>query len=319
VIEVGKPLVEFFSEESPDEIEPEVPEIPIEMKHEDAGTVVGSVESGRGEIHENAVPITRSNSGFKVMPSIRALARRLDIDLTMVSPTGPDGLITKTDVERVATILANVGPQEKLRGIRRAMAQTMANSNSIVSAATIMDDVDIHAWKTGENCTMRLIRAMVMACQEEPALNAWFDSYSIGRRLLEHVDIGIAVDSEHGLLVPVLRDCEKRSREELRRGLDELKEAVKSRKIPPSEMRGNTITLSNFGTIAGRYAVPVIVPPTVAILGAGVIRDQVVAFEGQPAIHAVLPLSLSFDHRAVTGGEAGRFLAVIISDLGHSE
>lgn len=315
VIEVGKPLIEFDSEGI--ESEQEEPEKLIIQ--EDAGTVVGTMETGKGEIHEGAVPISRAGSGFKVVPSVRALARRLDIDLTMVSPTGPDGLITKADVERVAKILANVGPQEKLRGTRRVMAQTMANSNSIVAAATIMEDADIHAWKADEDYTLRLIRAIVVACKEEPALNAWFDSYSTGRRLLEHVDIGIAVDTKNGLFVPVLRDCEKRSRDDLRQGLDKLIEDVKSRKIPAAEMRGNTITLTNFGTIAGRYAAPVIVPPTVAILGSGRIRDQVVAHKGSATVHAVLPISLSFDHRAVMGGEAGRFLAAAITDLEKAE
>ena len=88
-----------------------------------------------------------------------------------------------------------------------------------------------------------------------------------------------------------------------------------ARSIPPEEMRGYSITLSNYGTIAGRYAAPVVVPPTVAIVGAGRIRDAVVAVDGAPAVHRVLPISMTFDHRAVTGGEAGRFLNALIADL----
>ena len=88
-----------------------------------------------------------------------------------------------------------------------------------------------------------------------------------------------------------------------------------ARRIPPEELRGATITLSNFGMIAGQYAAPIVLPPTVAILGAGRIRDDVVAVDGAPAVHRILPLSLTFDHRVVTGGEAGRFLAAVIADL----
>jgi pyruvate dehydrogenase E2 component (dihydrolipoamide acetyltransferase) len=90
---------------------------------------------------------------------------------------------------------------------------------------------------------------------------------------------------------------------------------ARARKVPPEELRGHTITLSNYGTIAGRYASPVVVPPTVAIVGSGRIRDQVVAANGAPAVHRVIPLSLTFDHRAVAGGEAGRFLAAMMVDL----
>jgi len=85
--------------------------------------------------------------------------------------------------------------------------------------------------------------------------------------------------------------------------------------VPPEELRGHTITLSNYGTIVGRYACPVVVPPTVAIVGAGRIRDEVVAVDGAPAVRKILPLSLTFDHRAVSGGEAGRFMAAMIKDL----
>ena len=180
---------------------------------------------------------------------------------------------------------------------------------------TITDDADIDAWQPNEDITFRLIRAIVLACQAEPALNAWYDSHSLGRRVIEKIDLGIAVDTEDGLFVPVLRDVANRSRDDLRRGLEALKKDVKARTVPPEELRGYTITLSNFGTFGGRYADPVVVPPTVAILGAGRIRPEVVAVDGQPVVHRLLPLSLTFDHRAVTGGEAGRFLMVVINDL----
>jgi 2-oxoisovalerate dehydrogenase E2 component (dihydrolipoyl transacylase) len=133
--------------------------------------------------------------------------------------------------------------------------------------------------------------------------------------VLKQIHVGIAVDTPDGLFVPVLRDVGNRDPADLRRGLDAMRADVKARKIPPEELRGNTITLSNFGMIAGKYAAPVVMPPTVAILGAGRIFDQVVAVNGTPAVHRVMPLSLTFDHRTVNGGEAGRFLAAVIADL----
>ena len=132
---------------------------------------------------------------------------------------------------------------------------------------------------------------------------------------MERVDLGIAVDTPDGLFVPVLRDIRERSLDDLREGLNNMREAVKSRKIPPAEMRGATITLSNFGTMAGRYADPIVVPPMVAIIGAGRRREEVVARDGEAVVHPILPLSVSFDHRAVTGGEASRFLAAMMEDL----
>jgi pyruvate dehydrogenase E2 component (dihydrolipoamide acetyltransferase) len=113
----------------------------------------------------------------------------------------------------------------------------------------------------------------------------------------------------------VLRDVANRDAADLRRGLERMKADIRARTIPPEELRGATITLSNFGTIAGRYAAPVVVPPQVAILSTGRIEPQVVAVEGRPAVHRLMPLSLTIDHRVVTGGEAARFLAAVIDGL----
>jgi pyruvate dehydrogenase E2 component (dihydrolipoamide acetyltransferase) len=195
------------------------------------------------------------------------------------------------------------------------MAQNMAYARSEVASATIMDDADIHAWPAGTDVTIRLVRAIGAACRAEPSLNAWFDSKTMSRRVMKRVDLGIAVDTPDGLFVPVLRDVANRDAADLRQGLDRMRADVKARKIPPEELRGYTIILTNFGTIGGRYAAPVVMPPTVAILGAGTIHEAVVPENGAPAVHRMVPLSITFDHRAVTGGEAGRFLSAVAADL----
>jgi 2-oxoisovalerate dehydrogenase E2 component (dihydrolipoyl transacylase) len=286
-----------------------------EAKEEDTGTVVGKMEVGAKVLSDAPAGVTRAAGGIKATPAVRALARKLEVDLAMVTPTGADGLITAGDVERVHKILSEAGPQEVLRGVRRAMAQNMTLANAEVAAATLMDEADIDVWPEKTDVTIRLIRALVAGCRAEPSLNAWYDSQAVGRRVLKKIDLGIAADTPDGLFVPVLRDVGNRDASDLRRGLENLKRDVRARKIPPEELRGNTITLSNYGTIAGRYAAPVVLPPTVAILGAGKIRNAVVAVDGQPAVHRIMPLSLTFDHRTVTGGEAGRFLAAVIADL----
>ena len=302
---VGDPLVEYESAET----------------KQDTGTVVGQMEVNKGVVKEEAAVIGKAGSGggIKATPAVRALAHRMNVDLTVVTPTGADGVITATDVQRAAKVLEEAGPLTPLRGVRRAMAHIMAQAHAEVADVTIIDDADINAWTAGTDATLRLIRAIVIACKAEPSLNAWYDSKELGRRLLDHVDIGVAVDTEEGLFVPVLRDVGKRSNADLREALNKIKEHVKARTIPPEEMRGYTITLSNFGAIGGRYADPIVVPPTVAILGAGRMRDEVVAVNGQVVVHRIMPLSLTVDHRAVTGGEAARFLMAVIKDLEKAE
>ena len=314
--QVGDELVEFESAE--------VAEAPSsEEKRVDEGTVVGQMESDKGVVAEQASVVGKAaaagGGGVKATPAVRALAHRLSVDLNVVTPTGPDGLITSQDVQRAAKALDQAGPLEPLRSVRRAMAHIMTQAHAEVADVTIVDDADIQAWKSGNDATLRLIRAITVACKVEPSLNAWYDSKEMGRRLLDKIDLGIAVDTEDGLFVPVLRDVENRAPEDLRQALNRIKEDVISRTIPPAEMRAYTITLSNFGTFGGRYADPIVVPPTVAILGAGRMRDEVVAYQGQAVVHRIMPLSLTVDHRAVTGGEAARFLMAVIADLEKAE
>jgi len=133
--------------------------------------------------------------------------------------------------------------------------------------------------------------------------------------VFDNVDVGLAVDTPDGLLVPVIRDVGRRSSEQLRAELERLKIAAVNRTVKSDELRGFTFMLSNFGMMAGRYATPVVVPPAVAILGTGRARSDVVAISGRVEIHQRMPLSLTFDHRVVTGGEAVRFLGAIIRDL----
>jgi 2-oxoisovalerate dehydrogenase E2 component (dihydrolipoyl transacylase) len=298
IIRIGAPLVAF--EGGADEGE---------------GSIVGAVQSGASVVRDEPIVSGRASGGVRATPAVRALAHKLGVELGMVTPSGENGVITITDVQRVARILSETEPAEPLRGFRRAMAQSMALARAEVASATIVDDADIDAWSEGVDTTLRLIRALVKGCCAEPSLNAWFESESLARRVVRKIDLGIAVDLPEGLFVPVLRNVAERGPADLRAALDQMRADIAARRIPPEELRGATITLSNFGMIAGKYAAPVVVPPTVAILGAGRIRPTVVAINGAPVVHRTLPLSLTFDHRVVSGGEAGRFLAAVIEDL----
>ncbi len=207
------------------------------------------------------------------------------------------------------------GQPEQLKGVRRNMARVMADAHAKVVPTTLSDDADVQAWQPGNDVTVRLLRSIVSACKAVPALNAWFDGDKLTRTLHGQVDVGIAVDTDDGLFVPVLRNADILDAQGVREGVNRLRAQVQDRSIPASELSGYTISLSNFGMFAGRYATPVVVPPCVAIVAAGRARHQVMPVMGGFESHKVIPLSVTFDHRACTGGEAARFLKALIDDL----
>ncbi len=311
-VNTGEPLVEFVQDEGSDT-----------AGREDNGSVVGEMPVAR-ERSEDHFVIGQGNSlnvgaRVRVTPSVRALARRLNVDIQQISGSGPDGRITADDVEKAGRLDQQLGQGERLTGVRKSMARTMALAHAQVVPVTLFDEADVSHWETTEDVSVRLVQAIAAGCAAVPDLNGWFHGdeqhQQMTRRLISQIDLGIAVDTEQGLFVPVLRDVANRSADDLRAGLDRLKADVRARTIPPREMQGATITLSNYGAIAGRYGTPVVVPPTMAILGAGRVLEKPLCAMGELFAGKVLPLSLTFDHRAVTGGEASRFLAAVITDL----
>ena len=297
------------------------------------GMVVGHMASSDEEFVDRAIAggsrrrTTRDR--VRAAPAVRMLAKRLNVQLNSCRATGRHGLICVDDVLACANLNARARPAspsvpgltdaDKLRGPRKAMAHSMSLSRDEVAICTIFDDADIEVWKGKADITTRLLRAIVAGARAEPGLNAFFDPAGPARKIMEQVHIAIAVDTSEGLIVPVLRDVGAKSAAQLREALDGVKQRTRDRTVTPEEMRDYTFTLSNFGTMAGRYATPLVVPPTVAILGAGKLQRDVVAGETAPEIHTRLPLSLSFDHRCITGGEACRFLAAVIADLAKAE
>jgi pyruvate dehydrogenase E2 component (dihydrolipoamide acetyltransferase) len=322
---------------------------------EDEGTVVGAMVSSNEVIVEQVASV----GGVKAVPAVRAMAKKLKVDLARVAPTGAGGVVTMQDVKNAAasgTARADAvaaapqpapapmpqaapvartplsaagkpmrtappsaqhvyGQPDQLKGVRRNMARVMADAHAQVVPTTIVDDADLHQWIGKQDITARLVRAIVFACKTVPALNAWFDGKNLTRTLHPHVDIGIAVDTEDGLFVPALRNADVLDAAGIRASIGRLRAQVEDRSIPASELSGYTISLSNFGMFAGRYASPVVVPPCVAIVGAGKLSHDVVAVIGAIEVHRRMPISLTFDHRACTGGEAARFLKALLDDL----
>lgn len=300
IVKVGAPLVEFDSEMAPDK-----------------GSVVGKLinsENGGSEKQfesqeKGAIQNVRAN------PSVRALARKLGVDLSIVLPSGKDFTITREDVEQAAKKLEQAGPTEILRGMRRTMAQRMTMAHKEVVPASITEIALIGQWHHHQNITIRLILAIVAAVENEPSLNAWYSSQNAERRLISSVDIGIAMDTKDGLIVPVIRNVDKRDKTDLEAALGKLRSDVNKRSVPLDELKGATITLSNFGMIGGLFSSLVVVPPQVAIIGAGRIYTQTFIENGELIQKDILPLSLTFDHRVVTGGEAARFINVIKAEI----
>lgn len=323
VVATGAPLIDFQIEGA------STPSAPLSRSNGDAGTVVGHMPTSDEELLETAVAGNSVRAGsrerVRAAPAVRALAQKLGVSLEDVRGTGRGGVITVDDVLAITQPAAHTAssptsraPQfegEPVRGLRRAMAQSMSLARDQVMGCSLFDDADLHQWKKGEDFTARLLRAIAAAVHAEPALNAWFDGERQTRRLMDELDVAMAVDTPDGLLVPVVRDVANRSAAELRGEVDRLKRAARERSIAPEELRNFTFMLSNFGTLAGRYATPVVVPPAVAILAAGKLSQDVVAVAGGIEAHPRMPLSLTFDHRCVTGAEAARFLAALIGDL----
>ena len=329
VIATGAPLVDFETANGAKTA------VSTGRVSSDAGTVVGNMPTSDIELIETAhagTARTRTNAGtsspastqqggrLRAAPAARALAKRVGVDLTTLQGTGRGGVIIVDDVLSTsapsnATATPAFPGGEKLRGLRRAMSQSMSLARDNVTNCTLFDDADLHHWREGQDFTTRLLRAIAAGCQAEPALNAWYDGNTQTRRLMTRTDVGMAVDTGDGLIVPVIRDVSNRTTAELRAEIDRLKKAARDRTVTPDDLRDVTFMLSNFGMIAGRYATPVVVPPMVAILGSGRLSRDVIAVDGGIEAHLRMPLSLTFDHRCVTGGEAARFLAAVLRDL----
>ncbi len=307
IVHVGEPLAEIQ---------------PRGAKHEyaDTGAVVGRLETSHEKTAKtkSEPPIAqpmRKASRVLAVPAARALAGKLAVDLTKVEGSGPKGSITVEDIRRTHESQLPEG-FERMHGARRAMAQRMADAGRQVVPATVTLESDVtHWWTPDADVLVRLLRALGSACKSEPSLNASFDGGRLARRLNEHVDVGVAVDLPDALLVPVIRGVEMKSEQALHAELNELVQRARLRSLRKDEMSGATITLSNFGAIGGIFASLVVTPPQVAIVGVGRVQERAKCQDGGYQTRRVLPLSLSFDHRAVTGGEAARFLSTVAQDL----
>jgi pyruvate dehydrogenase E2 component (dihydrolipoamide acetyltransferase) len=269
------------------------------------------------------------------IPSVRKLARELGVDLAEVTATGPRGRIRREDVLQASsapalTPAAGERPGETdgeetlqpLPALRRTIAEAMVRAASTAVPITTTDEVDVTelvafrqrskaaAEGQGVNVTLLpfIMKAVAAALRLHPMLNATLDEDLRHLRLLHHYHLGIATDTPDGLMVPVIRDVDRKNILTLARELQHLTALARERRIPLADLRGGTFTISNYGAIGGIFATPMLHMPQVAILGVGKLMEKPVVQAGEVAIRTILPLSLTFDHRAMDGAHAQRFL-----------
>ena len=293
--------------------------------------IVGSLP----EAQEDAPSAPPAGFGSLATPLVRKLARERGIDLNRVRGSGPRGCITPEDLDSQAAAepggQAAAGSEEKLplRGLRRTIARNVLASQRTTAFVTSMEEADItEIWEMrsreqaevesrGTHLTFLpfFIKATLHALREHPLLNATIDDEAQCIVLKKHYHFGIAVDTPEGLMVPVIRDVDKKSILELAGEIQDLGRKAHERTIALEDLRGSSFTITNYGHFGGTFATPIINWPDVAILGFGRIVERPWVHRGQIAIRKILPLSLTFDHRATDGADAAQFLGKVLRYL----
>ena len=267
-------------------------------------------------------PVEAPPAGERVRatPLVRRLAQELGVDLASVPGTGPQGRVSEDDVRRAAERAAPTPPsgerREPLRGVRRLIAEHLTTSHREVPAVTVVEECDFTALDAarGEQSYLPyVLRATVHGLRTVPELNARLAGDEIV--LLERYDLGVAVQTEQGLVVPVLRGVDARSLDELEAEAARLAEAARSGTLKPEELRGSTFTVTSGGRLGGLFATPLVNHPEVGILGLHRIAERPVVRDGEIVVRKVGWLSCTFDHRVVDGVRATAFLLEVIADL----
>ena len=256
-------------------------------------------------------------------PLVRRLADELGVDLASLQGSGPNGRIVEADVrgaggaekvfqEHKVPSGAAEGRREPLRGVRRQIAEHLTRAHREVAAVTFVEECDF----TGANLQLLVphaLKASAEALEEFPELNARLEGDEIV--YLERYDLGLAVQTEQGLVVPVVRDCDTASVEQLAAEAARLAEAARAGTLRPEELRGSTFTITSAGRLGGVFVTPLVNYPEVAILGLHRIGPRPVVRDGEIVVREVGNVSVTFDHRVVDGARAAAFTLDVIARL----
>jgi pyruvate dehydrogenase E2 component (dihydrolipoamide acetyltransferase) len=254
----------------------------------------------------------------RATPLVRRLAQELDIDLAALTGTGPQGRVTEEDV-RAASATSGVRPptspegtREPLRGVRKLIAEHMARAHAEVPPVTWVEECDFGAVDLKRIVPLTL-KAVAEALQEIPELNARLEGDEIV--YLDRYDLGVAVQTEQGLVVPVVRDCDSRSVDELADDVDRLAEAARAGALKPEELRGSTFTVTSAGKLGGLLTTPIVNYPEVGILSIGRVAERPVVRDGQIVARPTGTIAVTFDHRVVDGARAAEFGLAVVRHL----
>jgi len=294
---------------------------------------------------EEAPPIPIKPARIVATPATRRLARELSVDLAQVTGTGLEGRITEDDVRKFAQIREQqlrrptaaglkrdaYGEYEAvpMRGVRKSTAKRMVESARTAVHVTHMDEADVTelvtlresdkktAGEKGIHLTYMpyVIKAVIAALKQYPYLNSSVDDQHEEIMLKKYYNIGVAVDTADGLIVPVVKNADKKDILTIAEETQRLAQEAQSREVGLADLRGGTFTITNIGFIGGTHATPIVNHPETAILATGRIVERPVVREGKILIRSIMPLSLSFDHRVIDGALAARFLNIVIKHL----
>jgi pyruvate/2-oxoglutarate dehydrogenase complex dihydrolipoamide acyltransferase (E2) component len=257
----------------------------------------------------------RSGQRARATPLVRRLAQEVGVDLETLDGSGPQGRVTEEDVRsaaassRLAPGHAPEGRREPLRGVRKLIAEHMARAHAEVPPVTWVEECDFGAIDLKRLVPLTL-KAVAEALQEVPELNARLEGDEIV--YLDRYDLGVAVQTDQGLVVPVVRDCDSRSVDELADEVARLAEAARANKLKPEELRGSTFTVTSAGKLGGLLTTPIVNHPEVGILSIGRVAERPVVRESAIVARPTGTIAVTFDHRVVDGARAAEFgLAVI--------
>ncbi|HST13779.1 MAG TPA: dihydrolipoamide acetyltransferase family protein [Gaiellaceae bacterium] len=255
---------------------------------------------------------------LQATPLVRRVAQELGVDLASVTPTGPGGRVTEDDVRGAgggtsnSLLQATEGRREKIRGVRRLIVEHLGRAHREVPAVTYVEECDFTTVDV-KLLLPTVLRAAAAALAEFPELNARLEGDEIV--YLDRYDLGIAVQTDAGLVVPVVRGCDTRSVDELRSDVDTLAEKARSGTLTPEELRGSTFTVTSAGKLSGLFVTPIVNHPEVGILGVHRIAPRPVVRDGEVVVRTMGNISTTFDHRVVDGARAAQFTLSVIEKL----
>jgi len=269
-----------------------------------------SVSETRGQTPDVSEPGAPPVGRVQATPLVRRVASELGVPLESVAPTGPGGRITEADVRAAARPAE--GRREKVRGVRRQIVEHLTRAHREVAAVTYVEECDFSTVDL-KQLLPTVLQATALSLQEFPELNARLEGDEIV--YLDRYDLGVAVQTEQGLVVPVVRGCAERALEELRADVDALAEKARAGKLEAAELRGSTFTVTSAGKLAGLFVTPLVNSPEVGILGVHRIAPRPVVRDGEVVVRPMGNISVTFDHRVVDGARAAQFTLAVIARL----